>query len=713
MSWLTALHILPHFIAAAITAAVGVYAWQRRNVPGAAPLAGLLLLVTLWQVGSGLSVTCNHPQAAYFWHRVAFSAIALIATAALIFILQFSGRGALLSPARLTGLLVFPVATLLIIWSNDLHHGFIQRYTFVWNDGFMLLTDWQGGVWFRLHSVYNFLLTLLAIAIIAWSALRSPQPFRGQMATILAWGGLSLLFTIPLTLIPYRSLTLLSALLPTLNSLGFAWAVFRFRLFDLSPVARDLLIETMNDGMVALDLHGRVVDANRALEQMTGLPRTALIGSPLARLPAPWNTLEQITELLLGQGRQVHVQHLPLTDTQQRQRGQLIILRDITALKLMETLELRVAARTRDLSTLYRVASLIGRSLDVTEALRGCLQALLEATGSAAGWLLLQEDTGNWKMTAAQGNCPPPGLQGEALSGWREVALGNEPLLVHSLADSPWAARLFPGGCPFPALAAAPLPAGAQTGVLAIFGAQTAQFNIEALGLLTTIAEQVAIAIENDRLRHQQQASAVLIERQRLARDLHDSVTQLLYSQLLFARAAQKSLSTGEPGRAAEFLGRLDSAAQQALREMRLLIYQLRPADLDEIGLVEALRRRLELVEQRAGLTAQLHAETLNLPAEAQLGLYHIAEEALNNALKHAAPSRVTVTLRQSDSGLALEIDDNGCGFDPAHVHAGLGLTGMRERAALLAADLKITSAPGSGTHLRLWLPTPPEETPA
>lgn len=704
--WLT---LLP-FIAAGVTALVGLYAWRRRDVPGAAPLVVWLLVVTLWQLASGLSTAARAPTTAYFWHRVSFSAITGIAPAALVFILHVSGRAAQLSPARLAGLLGFPLLTLLVIWTNPLHHGFIRDYAFTWVEGVLTLTYWQGGFWYALHIAYNVLITLIAVGIAGWSAVRAPQPFRGQLIVILGWAGLSALVAIPLTLFLYRPAFTLTALLPVLNSLGFAWAVFRFQLLDLSPVARERLIETMPDGMATLDLRGRIVDVNPALQTLTGLPRAALIGQTLTHLPAPWNTLTQQTELALGPERLLHVQVTPLLDRQQP-CGVLIIVRDITTLRLMETLEARVAARTQDLSTLYHIASLLGRSLTLTEVLPECLAQLVAATGGPAGVILLQDERAAWRVAATYGDMPPLVVEGEVATGWSRLAAAGETLLVHELTHSLWAGRLFPTAWPFPALAAAPFQTATGPGMLVLFGQRPAQFNIESLGLLTTVSEQIGVALENERLRRQQQETAVLIERQRLARDLHDSVTQLLYSQILFAHAAQKALRAADTAPAAGFLARLDTAAQQALREMRLLIYQLRPADLAEIGLVEAVRRRLELVEQRAGVVAALQVDAwvtrygLTLPAALQKEVYYVAEEALNNILKHAAAGQVTVTLGYADAELALEIADDGRGFDPVSVRAGLGLTGMQERAAGLGGALTIAATPGGGARLRLTLP--------
>ncbi len=410
----------------------------------------------------------------FFWQRVSFSAIACIGTTALVFILHVSGRAAWLSPARQAGLFAFPLLTILIIWTNPWHHGFIRDYAFTWTDGALTLTHWQRGVWYALHTAYNALIALIAAGIAGWSAVRVPQPFRGQMLIILGWCGLSALVAIPLTLFLYRPSFTLTALLPVLNSLGFAWAVFRFRLLDLSPVARDLLIETMSDGMLALDMHGRIIDVNHALEMLTGQARSILIGQSLIDLPPPWNILEHQTELSLGPERLLHVQITPLIDRRKQQRGSMIVLRDITTLKLMETLEARVAARTQDLSTLYQVASLLGRSLNLEDMLQGCLAHMVAATGGPGGLILIQDERAAWRIAATCGDFPSLLVQGETAAWWSEIASAGETLLIHEVARSPWADRLLPTQWPFPALVAVPIQAAPEPGVLALFGQRPA-----------------------------------------------------------------------------------------------------------------------------------------------------------------------------------------------------------------------------------------------
>jgi nitrate/nitrite-specific signal transduction histidine kinase len=244
-------------------------------------------------------------------------------------------------------------------------------------------------------------------------------------------------------------------------------------------------------------------------------------------------------------------------------------------------------------------------------------------------------------------------------------------------------------------------------GGIVLYYNEAREFSEEEIGLAVSFANQVALAIENARLFAQAEQAAILEERQRLARELHDSVTQALYGVTMFAEAASRLLTAGKVELATDHLSELRGTAQEALQEMRLLLFELRPPMLEEEGLVAALQTRLEAVERRSGLETELRVEGENgsqLPPRLEDGLYRIAQEALNNALKHAQARHVTVSLRQDPQKVTLEISDDGRGFDLAtiHDHAGLGLRGMEERVAQLGAHLSIDSQPGQGTKIKV-----------
>ena len=220
-----------------------------------------------------------------------------------------------------------------------------------------------------------------------------------------------------------------------------------------------------------------------------------------------------------------------------------------------------------------------------------------------------------------------------------------------------------------------------------------------------TIAGQVGASVERKRLIDQAEQAAVIEERQRLARELHDSVTQLLYSQVLFASAGQKSIALGNLDPAKTFLNRIDEAALQALKEMRILVYELAPSEALKEGLLAALEHRLDAVERRAGMIATIESDgKINLDEQSELTLYRLIQEALNNTLKHSAASSVRINFYHHLDTLRVEIEDDGCGFDlhEKTQSGGMGISTMQERAAELGGELLIHTASQQGTCIKI-----------
>jgi len=245
-------------------------------------------------------------------------------------------------------------------------------------------------------------------------------------------------------------------------------------------------------------------------------------------------------------------------------------------------------------------------------------------------------------------------------------------------------------------------------GALALFYARARAFTADEVDLAVAFADQAALAIENARLHQRAAEAAVVQERARLARELHDSVTQSLYSLTLLAEGWRRLQVAGRLGEGDDPLAEVGQIAQQALKEMRLLVYELRPLLLEEEGLLGALHQRLGAVERRAGVEARLLAQDLiELPTPVEECLYGIATEALNNALKHAAAAKVTVHVRSEDGMAVLEVVDDGVGFelDSGARSPGMGLQTMRERATEAGGALSILSAPGQGTRIVAQIP--------
>ena len=361
----------------------------------------------------------------------------------------------------------------------------------------------------------------------------------------------------------------------------------------------------------------------------------------------------------------------------------------------------------------FRVISEVGRRLtvilDVDEILHQVVRLVQETFGYYhVGIGLIEGDEVVYRVGAGPLWDGPdfqfkPGrlkVGEEGLTGW--VAASGEPVLAPDVSLEPhyvW----MEGSETRSELVVPILVKGQVIGVLDAQSTALGDFDETDLAVLQSLANQTGAAIDNARLYEQSQQAAVLEERQRLARELHDSVAQSLYGVTLYAEAAERLLSTGQIDQATDHLQEMQSTAQDALGEMRLLVFELRPPILEKEGLVVALQERLEAVEGRIGLQTEFVSEgEIDLSPEVEQGLYRIAQEALNNILKHARAESVTVSLRQDQHSVVLDIIDDGIGFDPVAglADSGLGLDGMYERADQMGGQLIIESQPGVGTKV-------------
>ena len=407
------------------------------------------------------------------------------------------------------------------------------------------------------------------------------------------------------------------------------------------------------------------------------------------------------------------------------------IARDITERKQQvqrhaEELEQRVADRTRGLLALYEVTAIASQTLNLETALDRSLGRVLVAMRSDAGAIHLLDEAngasgGEMLRLAVQQGFPPdlvaqldPVPMGSSLVG--RVIVHGEPLIVSDITSDPRmavASRTAPR-----TYVGVPMRTGGQAmGVLSVLReVAQAGFSEEEVTLLASLADQVGVLVTSTRLRQLAEQAAVVDERQRLARDLHDSVTQSLFSMTLTAEAARILLERN-PARVSAQLDRLRELAKGALAEMRSLIYQLRPRTADQAGLVPALRQHIAERQEQDGLKVALRVEgKRRLPPEHEEALFRIVQEGLNNVVKHAQTDRVEVTLRLTDETANLLIEDYGTGFDPlATLETGppsirsgasrFGLASMRERAEMLGGSCTIESQPGAGTLVKVELP--------
>ncbi|MGE5141586.1 MAG: cache domain-containing protein, partial [Rudaea sp.] len=379
-------------------------------------------------------------------------------------------------------------------------------------------------------------------------------------------------------------------------------------------------------------------------------------------------------------------------------------------------LEDRVAARTKELATLIEVAEVVSGSLDLKEIMHAALGKAQETMQMEVGSAYSLQDSEGPDEDKCLVLAASRGLSDEFFQrvGQRrlvgtaiQVAAGEQQPKVWTVEDYPDArvkAALEIDGVR-QVINVPLLSKGKLVGAFNIGTREPRAVTPEQISLLASIGHQVAVAVENARLYDQAEQTAAMAERNRLSRELHDSVTQSLYSMTLYAEATARLLDTGQVQPASRQLRELRDTAQEALREMRLLIFQLRLPALGKSGLVVALQERIDSVERRSGIQCRMHVQgEAHLPSAVQEEFYHTAQEALNNALKHARAHHIQIDLCFSGDLVRLESVDDGVGFDPDNPGrtGGLGLRGMRERAQRIGGQVDIFSKPGKGTRVRV-----------
>jgi signal transduction histidine kinase len=235
-----------------------------------------------------------------------------------------------------------------------------------------------------------------------------------------------------------------------------------------------------------------------------------------------------------------------------------------------------------------------------------------------------------------------------------------------------------------------------------------AEFDAADEQIIEVLAAHAAIAIENARLFEASRELSVIEERNRLARELHDAMTQNLFSLTLTAEAASGLVHT-DPARAEAEIDRIRALARDTQAELRSLIFELRPPQLEADGLVATIGKDLDVLGRAHGLKADLRVDgTLELDSAVEVELYRIVQEALNNAIRHARAETIEVEIEARDGGITLTVRDDGVGFDPgarAIRERRLGLTSMRERSEGLGGTFSVHTAREAGTTVRVEIP--------
>jgi PAS domain S-box-containing protein len=558
-------------VSAAIAAGFGIFAWHHRSVPGAVPFAILNLTAVVWAVANALEMAGTDLPTKIFWANVQYLCYGILPLAWLALVLQYTGRGAWLTRRRLVWLAVEPAIAVILVWTNA-YHGLIRQDVYLDTAGPFPVIGKTYGPWFWINVAYAYCLFAISIYLSVNAVWRALALYRRQTLALLVGFLLPLIWNVlyNLGLSPIPRHDLAPAVL-SLSGIVVGWGLFRFRLFDIVPIARDRVIEGMDDSMIVLDLQGRIVDLNPAAQRILGWTASQAIGKPAAEVFGTWPALIELCQ-------DASITHTELAST------------------MGEGQQPAKAPAPRD----YDVH----------------ISSLADRRGHPLGQVIVWHEVTDYKRAQVQ-------------------------------------------------------------------------------------------------LLQQQRAMAVLGERERLARELHDDLAQVLSYANVQAQAVRELLAQGQIAQADLHLAHLAAAAQDAHADAREYILGVRVGGSPEQGFLPTLAQYLQRFGQGCGLHTELiipqALEGTVFDPAVEVQLLRIIQEALTNVRKHACAHAVRVSFAVQGGQAQIVVEDNGRGFDPALLPAGdgptFGLHVMRERAEEAGGNLQVVAALGQGTQVIVQVP--------
>lgn len=474
-------------------------------------------------------------------------------------------------------------------------------------------------------------------------------------------------------------------------------------------------LETTRDAILIAGIDRKLVYANRAAQNLLGYSQEELMQMDILDWIAPpyreW-VVERIQQnrsaepgifeiaFVRKDGSWRYVRYAILYLEIEGQMYGAAIVHDITETR--QTL--------RSLEALYQADEKLYASLELDQVLQALADVCVDLLGADKSCILIWDETHQHLITRAQRGFTSQFVQVmNAYSGHgliAHAARSGETVVVQDTHQDERVARQITDQEGIRAFMHIPIRLNGELfGVFSINNLHPNTLGHEEQRAFGSLARRAAIAIRNARLYTQAQGKAALEERQKLARDLHDSVSQAIYGIVLGVRSAKAQLAQ-YPEQVPATLDFVLKLAEAATAEMRALIFELRPDSLQQQGLVAALSKQAAVMRSRHGFLVEIHlcAEPPLAP-EAKEALYRVAQEALNNIVKHAQARKVHLRLQQQEGRVELEIRDDGVGFDSLREYPGhLGLVSMRERIERLGGSFWLESATGAGTTVRAVL---------
>jgi PAS domain S-box-containing protein len=706
--------LIPILLAALTSLFLSWYTWRHRQTTGARSFAFLMTALFLWGVTYVLQAAVTDFEIKIFLYKLTFLWIVVTPVAWFLFALEYTGRRTWITNVRIALLFIMPLITMAVIATDGIHHMFWTRLEPM-QEGNLILLDTINGFYFWVHAGYSYVLILVGTILVVRALLRWPAQYRGQMGWVLfavATPWLANAITI------FKLLPILIDLTPiafTITGLGMAFALFRHRLLALAPIARDIVINSMNDGMIVLDSGNHIVDINPAAQVMIGISgKDHPIGKHLEEVLEKWPGLieryrgvtEAEDEISLGEGEAQHWYELhlsPLRDEQNRLIGQVITAHDSTNRKRTEQLLLESESRFRQI--VENAGDMIYRTDN-----KGRFTYVNPTALRVMGYSSEAEVLGKHYLDLAA-----PEARATVERNYREQIVRRTPNTYHE----------------FPAIARDGREVWVGQNVQLIMqGDEIAGFQAVARDITAIKQAQEALQLARDQALEASKAKSHLLAK--VSHELRTPLGGVLGFAELLKDFAFGDLNPEQKKAVAEIIqstnylnSMVNELLDQAQVEANRVILQRK--SFAPVGLLQQITSALSGVARSKGLefTASIAPDLPGELYEDERRLRQILTNLIVNAIKFTKQGRVMVRLLSVDRDhWGIQVSDTGIGiarefqssvFEPfkqadnAVTHEnrgiGLGLSITKQLVEIMGGEIQFHSEVGKGTTFTVTLP--------